>query len=111
MRNGMWAALVIGLTGLAQLSTASVASAQQYVQGNPYYTGYQLNRYFYFPYTYYPHNYWPAMTPRWPEQPGAPYMRPPAYQAYPAFREPNWTYQLWQPMSYYRGSHFWLDQL
>jgi hypothetical protein len=50
------------------------------------------------------------MTPRWPEQPGAPYMRPPAYMAYPAFREPNWTYQLWQPMNYYRGSHFWLDQ-
>jgi hypothetical protein len=30
--------------------------------------------------------------------------------AYPPFLEPGWRYELWQPMKYYRGSHFWLDQ-
>lgn len=79
---------------------------------NPYnyYPGYQLNQFYYYPYQYFPHNYWPATSPRWPEAPGMPYMRPPAYQAYPAFKEPNWRYELWQPQKYYRGSHFWLDQ-
>jgi hypothetical protein len=110
MNRGMWAALVIALAALSQLGTASPVNAQQYTQSSPYYTGHQLNRYFYYPYTYFPHNYWPAMTPRWPEPAGAPYMRPPAYMAYPAFREPNWRHDLWMPMSYYRGSHFWLDQ-
>jgi hypothetical protein len=37
-------------------------------------------------------------------------MRPPAYMAWPPFREPNWRYDLWEPGKYYRGSHFWLDQ-
>jgi len=37
-------------------------------------------------------------------------VRPPAYQAYPPFKEPGWRYELWTPMKYYRGSHFWLDQ-
>ena len=68
MRTGMWAALVIGLAALGQLCGASRANAQQYNQSSPSYTGYQLNRYFYYPYTYFPHNYWPAMTPRWPER-------------------------------------------
>jgi hypothetical protein len=49
------------------------------------------------------------MGPRWPEGPGMPYMPPPAYQAFPAFREPGWRYEYWQPQRYYRGSHFWLD--
>jgi hypothetical protein len=105
----MWAMLVLGLAIAAQLETASIAGAQTY-QSSPYYTGYQLNRYFYYPHYYFPHNYWPAMTPRWPEQANEPYMRPPAYMAYPPFREPNWRYDLWQPARYYRGSHFWLDQ-
>lgn len=69
-----------------------------------------LPRFAYYPYYYFPHNYWPILTPKWPEQPGQPYVRPPAYQAYPAFREPFWRYELWQPMRYHRGSHFWLDQ-
>lgn len=75
-----------------------------------YYPGYQLNRFFYYPYHYYPHNYWPAMGPRWPEQANMPYMSPPAYQAYPPFLEPNWRYEQWQPQRYHRGHHFWLDQ-
>jgi len=37
-------------------------------------------------------------------------MRPPAYMAYPPFKEPNWHYMLWMPHKYYRGNHFWLDQ-
>jgi hypothetical protein len=94
------------LTLAAFAGSAAPAQAQQY----QYFTGYQLNRYYYYPYVYFPHNYWPAMGPRWPEAPGQPYMRPPAYMAYPPFREPNWRYEMQQPQKYYRGFHFWLDQ-
>ena len=69
-----------------------------------------LPRQFYYPYHYFPHNYWPQNSPKWPESPGQPYMRPPAYMAYPPFREPGWRYELFEPMRYYRGNHFWLDQ-
>lgn len=69
-----------------------------------------MNRFFYYPYYYFPHNYWPNQMPQWPEPPGSPYMRPPAYMAYPPFREPNWRYEYWEPQKYYRGFHFWLDQ-
>jgi hypothetical protein len=69
-----------------------------------------MGRFFYYPYYYYPHSYWPTAGPRWPEPPGAPYMRPPAYMAYPAFREPHWRYDWYEPHKYYRGFHFWLDQ-
>lgn len=69
-----------------------------------------LPRYFYYPYYYYPHSYWPQQSPQWPEPKGHPYVRPPAYQAYPPFKEPGWRYELWEPMKYYRGHHFWLDQ-
>jgi hypothetical protein len=69
-----------------------------------------LNRFYYYPYYYFPFDYWPTMSCRWPEPVGQPYMRPPAYMAYPPFREPHWRYDLWESMRYYRGSHFWLDQ-
>ncbi len=69
-----------------------------------------MGRYFYYPYYYFPHNYWPQQGPKWPEEPGQPYMRPPAYQAYPAFTEPHWRYEWLKPQRFYRGSHFWLDQ-
>ena len=69
-----------------------------------------LPRMYYYPYYYFPHSYWPSQSPQWPEPwPGHPYVRPPAYMAYPPFLEPNWRYELWQPQKYYRGSHFWLD--
>ena len=68
------------------------------------------DRYFHYPYYYFPHNYWPMTGPKWPEPPGAPYVPPPAYMAYPPFREPHWRYEWWQAQLYYRGSHFWLDQ-
>ena len=71
---------------------------------------YNMGRMYYYPYYYFPHNYWPQNSPQWPEPQGAPYMRPPAYMAYPAFNEPHWRHELWQPMKYYRGFHFWLDQ-
>ena len=71
---------------------------------------YSMGKYFYYPYYYFPHNYWPIMSPQWPEPPGKPYMHPPAYMAYPPFQEPGWRYELWNPMKYYRGNHFWLDQ-
>jgi hypothetical protein len=71
---------------------------------------YQLQRFYYYPYYYFPHNYWPLMGPKWPERPNMPYLRPPAYMAYPPFLEANWRYELWQPQRYYQGSHFWLDQ-
>ena len=69
-----------------------------------------LPRFYYYPYYYFPASYWPQNSPQWPEPKGAPYVRPPAYQAYPPFKEPGWRYELWTPMKYYRGSHFWLDQ-
>lgn len=105
----MQRSLTIAILALAYVvGNASQGRAQQ-VQ-NPYYTGYQLNNFFHYPYYYFPHNYWPAQGPRWPEAPGQPYMRPPAYQAYPAFHEPNWRYEMWSPQKYHRGFHFWLDQ-
>jgi len=30
--------------------------------------------------------------------------------ASPPFKEPGWRYELFTPMKYYRGNHFWLDQ-
>lgn len=82
------------------LATGSTAQAQDR----------NLDRFFYYPYYYFPADYWPTTGPRWPEPTGAPYMRPPAYMAYPPFREPTWRYDLWEPKTYYRGFHFWLDQ-
>lgn len=72
--------------------------------------GPQLNRYYYYPYYYFPQDYWPSMGPQWPEAPGTPYVPPPAYMAYPPFRENHWRYEWWQPQSWHRGFHFWLDQ-
>jgi hypothetical protein len=69
-----------------------------------------LEKWFYYPYYYFPHNYWPQMGPRWPENPGECTLPPPAYMAYPPFREPNWRYDLWEQKKYYKGFHFWLDQ-
>jgi hypothetical protein len=69
-----------------------------------------LPRYYYYPYYYFPHNYWPTMSPRWPESPGQPYQRPPAYMAYPPFLEPHWRYEEFTPQRFYKGFHFWLDQ-
>lgn len=69
-----------------------------------------LNRFWYYPYYYFPANYWPSMGPKYPEPIGAPYQRPPAYMAYPPFREPSWRYEYCEPQKYYRGFHFWLDQ-
>src|SRR5262245_65627570 len=82
------------------------AGAAQPVQAQ----NYNINNKFYYPYYYFPHNYWPVMSPQWPEPPGAPYMQPPAYMAYPAFREPHWHYDLWERRTYHSGFHFWLDQ-
>jgi hypothetical protein len=94
---------VLGLAFAAL--TCSPAPAQQ--PGN---TNYTINRFYYYPYYYFPHSYWPQQGPQWPEQPGQPYQKPPAYMAYPAFREPHWRYELFEPQRYYRGFHFWLDQ-
>jgi hypothetical protein len=69
-----------------------------------------LPRSYYYPYYYFPHNYWPTTSPKWPEGPGQPYQRPPAYMAYPPFKEPHWRYEAFEPQRYYRGFHFWLDQ-
>jgi len=99
--GGLFAAVIF--LGLAR---SAGAQHPQY----HYYTGYQLNKWYYYPYQYFPHSYWPAQSPRWPEGPGQPYMKPPAYQTYPAFHQENWRYEMWQPQRYYRGNHFWLDQ-
>jgi hypothetical protein len=104
MSKTFWLVLSAGL--LAVLAEPRSASAQSY----PYYPAYQLNRFYYYPYVYFPHNYWPAVSPRWPEQQGNPYMRPPAYQAWPPFRDPDYRYEHKQSLRFYRGFHFWLDQ-
>src|SRR5258708_7666504 len=66
----------------------------------------QYTRFLYYPYYYFPHNYWPVTGPKWMEKPGEPYMRPPAYMAYPAFQEKNWRYEAYMPQKYYKGQHF-----
>jgi hypothetical protein len=71
---------------------------------------YNLGKFWYYPYYYFPHSYWPTESQPWPERPGEPYMRPPAYMAYPPFLEPHWRYEWYVPQKYYRGFHFWLDQ-
>ena len=35
-----------------------------------------------------PWTYWPQQGPKWPEPVGQPYMRPPAYMAFPPFEGP-----------------------
>ena len=95
------AGVLVGALGAAETRAQAPAFPTQ---------AYELNRFYYYPYYYFPHNYWPAMSPRYPEPPGMPYQRPPAYMAYPPFKEPNWHYDLWSTMPYYRGFHFWLDQ-
>lgn len=69
-----------------------------------------LPRMFYYPYYYFPHNYWPAYGPKWPERPGQPYMRPPAYMARPPYKAPNWRYEEMESQKHHSGFHFWLDQ-
>lgn len=97
-----WLSKLLVVAGAVALFVGASASAKA---GDP-----PLPRHSYYPYYYFPHSYWPAQSPKWPEQPGQPYMKPPAYMAYPPFREPGWRYELFEPMRYYRGHHFWLDQ-
>ena len=105
MRKGL-AAITFGLAlALGNCMLTSRADAQY-----QYYPSYQLNHFYYYPYHYFPHNYWPAYAPKWPEGPGMHYQKPPAYQAYPAFREPGWRHEWMSPQRYYKGFHFWLDQ-
>lgn len=101
MFRRVFSGLTVALLGAAAFaSTTSVAEAKE-----P-----PLPRHYYYPYYYFPHNYWPTLSPKYPEQYGAPYMKPPGYMAYPPFLEPNWRYELWNPLKHYRGNHFWLDQ-
>ena len=86
------------------LWAASAAPASAQTSSPP------LTQFHYYPYHYFPHSYWPALSPQYPEPAGHPYVKPPAYMAYPPFREAGWRYELWTPMKWYRGSHFWLDQ-
>ncbi len=90
-------------TGILAVAGWNFAASQGHAQG------FDPNRFFHYPYYYFPANYWPSTSPPWPEPPGAPYMRPPAYMAYPPFREPHWRYEWWTPQRYYQGFHFWLD--
>ncbi|MCS6851077.1 MAG: hypothetical protein NZ700_07915 [Gemmataceae bacterium] len=104
--------LVAGALVLAGvLGSAPSAEAQNYAYYRyPIPQHYTCNPFWYYPYYYFPHSYWPQTSPRWPERPGEPYQRPPAYMAYPPFREPHWRYEAFEPMPYHRGFHFWLDQ-
>ena len=107
MRRQFWLGLLaVTLVGLTQADDAKAQYGVNYAQQSSS----NLPRYSYYPYYYFPHSYWPQHTPQWPEPQGSPYVKPPAYMAYPPFREPGWRYWNWAPKKYYRGSHFWLDQ-
>ena len=97
----MFRRMIFGACALAMLSglTSPARAAEP-----------PLPRFYYYPYYYYMHSYWPSNSPAWPESPGQPYMRPPAYMAYPPFLENRWRYDLWGGMRFYQGQHFWLDQ-
>jgi hypothetical protein len=97
-------------TTLLVLAQPGSLQAQYAPQHAGPYQGAQVQRFWYYPYYYFPHNYWPTLGPRYPEAPNQPYQRPPAYMAYPPFREPNWRYEYFSPQKYHRGHHFWLDQ-
>ena len=101
MRRSLLALAVVA--GVALSGELSPAKAQQPTLPN-------MPRFSYYPYYYFPHSYWPQMSPQWPEAPGMPYQKPPAYMAYPPFQEQGWRYEISQPQRYYRGHHFWLDQ-
>jgi hypothetical protein len=93
--------LLAGVLGIgAWLTIGAPAHAQ----------GLDPTRFYHYPYYYFPANYWPTMSAPWPEAIGAPYSPPPAYMAYPPFREVGWRYDLFEKMPYYKGAHFWLDQ-
>ena len=98
------------LTLVAAALALSAASFAQAGGGVRVGIGIGIPLYAPYPHYYYPHNYWPTQGPRWPERPGEPYMKPPAYMTYPPFEEPHWRYEWFQPQRYYRGFHFWLDQ-
>lgn len=102
LRKVFLALFAAGLAAVLWVGSPGAAQAQL--------NGPAINKFYYYPYYYFPHNYWPMMGPKWPEPPGACYVRPPAYMAYPPFREPHWRYEWYEPQNYYRGSHFWLDQ-
>jgi hypothetical protein len=36
-------------------------------------------------------------------------MPPPAYMAYPPYKEPNWIYMQQRSQRFHSGGHFWLD--
>jgi hypothetical protein len=101
-------AAMLVAAGLGAMATP--AQGQQEYLGTERQPDYTTNRFFYYPYYYFPANYWPQNGPKWPEPIGAPYMPPPAYMAYPPFKEPHWRYYWYQGLPYYRGFHFWLDQ-
>jgi hypothetical protein len=106
--NSSMRLLTTAVTALALALLGAENASAQY--SAPTSVSMSPGQYYHYPYYYFPHSYWPTTGPKWPERPGEPYMRPPAYMAYPPFHEPHWRYELWQPRNYYRGFHFWLDQ-
>lgn len=102
MTQGLWTRALLAAGVVAVFAASPTGTAQA---GEP-----PLPRHYYYPYQYFPHSYWPAQSPQYPEAPGSPYQRPPAYMAYPPFKEPGWRYELWTPQKWHRGHHFWLDQ-
>ncbi|MFN4259021.1 MAG: hypothetical protein ACK4RK_06960 [Gemmataceae bacterium] len=106
-------ALSAGVVGLILfLGTPAKAQAQYYswdMYRFPLPQCYTMNNFWYYPYYYFPANYWPCLGPKWPEGPGEPYRRYPAYMAFPPFTEPGWRYEYFEPQTYHRGYHFMLD--
>ncbi len=109
-RRWLPAGLIAALGLAVWTGSAAPARAQSFtVSRYPPPQDYTVNRFWYYPYYYFPANYWPGMSCKWPEPPGQPYVRPPAYMAFPPFREPAWRYEYWEPQPYHRGMHFMLD--
>lgn len=104
--NGLPAAA--GSIGIGTIPVTPPPPIGFYAPARP--ADYNLGKFFYYPFYYFPHSYWPTESCPWPERPGQPYMRPPAYMSYPPFLEPHWRYEWNTPQKYYRGFHFWLDQ-
>ena len=99
---------MVGNIGIGAIAVTSPPPIGYYAPARA--VDWNMGKFFYYPFYYFPHSYWPTASCPWPERPGEPYVRPPAYMTYPPFLEPHWRYEWYVPQKYYRGFHFWLDQ-
>jgi hypothetical protein len=106
--GGVAGGVIVGNIGIGAMAVTPPPPIGYYAPARA--VDYNMGKFFYYPFYYFPHSYWPTQSCPWPERPGEPYVRPPAYMTYPPFLEPHWRYEWYVPQKYYRGFHFWLDQ-